>query len=433
MQSTLSSLYFCRRAFYIYRSTQFVTCFLVATAFANIGLAEGKDWPQFLGPDRNGISTETGLLEQWPAAGPKEIWRVPGGIGMSGFAINDDVLITMVQIGKSQFVLALAPASGKEMWKTEVAPAYGNTMGNGPRGTPAISGDRVFVYTGQGILAALELSSGKLIWAANAVKDLGGKPAEYGMACSPLVVGDNVIVTVGAPKATVVAFNAKTGKVEWSAGNETTGYSSPVLLDVGGKEQVVAFTGSAAIGIDPATGKLLWRYGYITDYKCNIATPIQHDGKILISSGENHGCALLALKPNGDVFDVEEVWTSFGPKSVLRSEWQTAVLLDGYLYGLDNVGSAGPVTHLTCVNATTGERAWQQLRFGKSNLISADGKIFLSTMKGELVVAKASPSGYEELGRKLYVGKTRQAPAICNGLLYLRDDREIVCIDVRKP
>ncbi|MFT5524804.1 MAG: outer membrane protein assembly factor BamB [Pirellulaceae bacterium] len=419
--------------FCICRKALIVTCFIVSTFLANVGLSAENDWPQFLGPNRNGISAETGLLEQWPADGPKEVWRVPGGVGMSGFAIGDGRLITMVQTTQSQFVLAVSPTTGKLIWKTEIAPAYGNTMGNGPRGTPTISGDRVFVFTGEGVVAALELSSGKMIWAANAVKDLKGAPAEYGMACSPLVVGDRVVVIVGAPKATVVAFNAKTGKTEWAAGNETIGYSSPVLLDVGGRKQIVAFTGSAALGIDPASGKLLWRYGYVTDYKCNIATPIGHDGKVLISSGENHGSALLALKPNGDVFDVEEVWTSFGPKSVLRSEWQTAILLNGYLYGLDNVGSAGPVTHLTCVNATTGERAWQQLRFGKSNLVSADGKLFLSTMKGELVVAKASPNGYEEIGRKLYVGKTRQAPAISNGLLYLRDDRDIVCIDVRKP
>jgi outer membrane protein assembly factor BamB len=141
---------------------------------------------------------------------------------------------------------------------------------------------------------------------------------------------------------------------------------------------------------------------------------------------------LLKLVPQGDKFAVEEVWKSQGTSSVLRSEWQTPILLDGYLYGLDNVGSAGPVTHLTCIKALTGERVWQQPRFGKSNLIAADGKLYFSTMAGELVMVRATPKGFEELGRKQILGATRQAPSLANGLLYLRDDREIVCLDIRK-
>ncbi len=156
------------------------------------------------------------------------------------------------------------------------------------------------------------------------------------------------------------------------------------------------------------------------------------EDQVFISSGENHGSVLLALSPKDGKFDVREVWSSQGTKSVLRSEWQTSILLDGHLYGMDNVGSAGPVTHLTCIKADTGERAWQQLRFGKGNFIAADGKLFISTIKGELVVARATPKGYEEIGRKEVLGFTRQAPALAGGLLYLRDDAEIVCLDVRK-
>src|SRR6185295_10581609 len=127
-----------------------------------------------------------------------------------------------------------------------------------------------------------------------------------------------------------------------------------------------------------------------------------------------------------------QVWESQGPKSVLRNEWQTSVLLDGHLYGFDNVGSAGPVTHLACINAATGERAWQQLRFGKGNLIAADGKLLISTMNGELVIVRTTPKAYDEVGRAVVVGPTRQAPALAGGLLYLRDNEEIVCLDVRK-
>ena len=160
--------------------------------------------------------------------------------------------------------------------------------------------------------------------------------------------------------------------------------------------------------------------------------PLAVDSKVFLSSGENHGCVLLSLTPIGEKFDLEEVWDSQGPQSVLRNEWQTSILLDGHLYGFDNVGSAGPVTHLTCIEAATGKRVWQQARFGKGNLIAADGKLFISTMKGELIIVRATPEKYDEIGRATVIGSTRQAPSLDGGLLYLRDDKEIVCLDVRK-
>ena len=393
---------------------------------------ESAGWPQMLGPNRNGLSAETGLLDAWPTDGPTEVWRVEGGVGMSGLAIHRGRLVTVVQKAGKQTVITVDAKTGKPVWEQAIAPLYKNPMGDGPRGTPAISGDQVFVFTGEGILVALNFESGKILWSHNTLKELDGKEAEYGMACSPLVVDNLVIVTVGAPSATVVAYETKTGKQVWAAGDDVAGYSSPTLLTIHGKPQVVAYTGASVLGLAPKTGAVLWRHPYETNYECNIATPLEIDGKVFISSGENHGSALLSLTPNGDKFDVTEVWASQGPKSVMRNEWQTSLLLDGYLYGMDNVGGAGPVTHLTCIKASNGERAWQQIRFGKGNLIAADGKLWISTMKGELVVVRASPKGFDEIGRKEILGTTRQAPAIADGLLYLRDDKEIVCLDVRK-
>jgi outer membrane protein assembly factor BamB len=393
-------------------------------------LVSAADWPQFLGPNRNGISTETGLIETWPE--PKEVWRVAGGVGMSGLAIKEGKLLTLVQRDAQQWVVALDAKTGKELWQAPLGSEYENQMGNGPRATPTIAGDKAFVFSGEGILAAVGVADGKLLWSHNVVKELKGKEADYGMACSPLVVGENVIVIAGGDGAAVAAYNAKTGKLAWTAGDDPAGYSSPTLLKLGGKDHIVAYTGASAIGLAPHSGEVLWRYPYETDFNCNIATPLAVDGKVFISSGENHGSALLSLKPAGKAFDVAEAWTSQGAQSVLRNEWQTSILLDGHLYGFDNVGSAGPVTHLTCVNAASGKRAWQQARFGKGNLIAADGKLFLSTMKGELVVVRATPEKYDEIGRATVIGTTRQAPALANGLLYLRDDKEIVCLDVRK-
>lgn len=389
-------------------------------------------WPQFLGPQRNGISSETGLVDSWPEGGPKKAWRAPGGVGMSGLVVDQGNVLTLVQREGKQWLVALDAKSGQPRWQTALAPAFTNGRGNGPRATPAIAGSRVFAFTGEGILAAVQLSDGKLLWSHNLVEELHGEPAEYGMACSPLVVGANVIVTVGAPQATLAALNVATGKLAWTAGDEATGYSSPALLEVGGKRQVVAFTGSAVLGLSGDTGSELWRFPFVTDFDCNVATPVSIAGQVFVSAGENHGSALLKLQPQGDKFEVDTVWESLGPKSTLRNEWQTSVVLDGYLYGFDNVGGAGPVTHLTCVNAATGERAWQQPRFGKGNLIAADGKLLISTMAGELVLVRATPKKFEELGRAVVLGTTRQAPALADGLVYLRDDREIVCLDLRK-
>ena len=402
----------------------------LALAIATQALAQ-NDWPQFLGPNRNGISAETGLLDAWPEGGPKELWRVKGGAGMSGLAIGGGKLLTLVQKDGQQFLIALNPESGAKLWETPLASQYENEMGNGPRATPTIAGERAFAYTGEGVLACVHLADGKLLWKHDVPKEQGGKPADYGMASSPLVVGQQVIVIAGAPK-TVVAYDIETGKQAWTAGEDGAGYSSPALLEVGGRKQVVVFTGGSAIGLAPEKGTLLWRYPYATDFECNIATPLAHRGQVFLSSGENHGSVLLGLRMDGDKFVPREIWTSQGASSTLRNEWQTSILLDGHLYGFDNVGSAGPVTHLTCVEAATGKRVWQQTRFGKGNLIAADGKLFISTMKGELVVARASPKAYEELGRKAVCEATRQAPALAGGRLYLRDDKEIVCLDVKR-
>jgi outer membrane protein assembly factor BamB len=410
-----------------WRYVALLVCILSSSAS---GLAD--DWPQLLGPQRNGVSAETGLLTTWPADGPPEVWRVPGGEGMSGLAISGGRLFTMVQQGGRQWVVCYDAQTGTQHWKRDVAPSYTNGQGDGPRATPTVVGDVVYAFTGEGVLAALQAADGSVLWKKDLVKQSGGKTAEYGMACSPLIVGELVVVTIGAPHATVVAVNGKSGEAAWTAGSDQpAGYSSPALLNVGGREQVVVFYGAGAFGLVPATGAVLWDYPYETNFDCNIVTPLAVNGGVFLSSGEDHGSVLLSLKPKGDAFDVGEAWASQGRRSVLRNEWQTSLLLGDYLYGFDNVGGAGPITHLTCIDAATGDRKWQQLRYGKGNAIAADGKLFLSTMDGELVLVRPNPDRYEELGRKTIVGMTRQAPALANGLLYLRDESEIVCLDVR--
>lgn len=406
-------------------------CLTVPVVDAPVRLA-AADWPQFLGPARNGISEETGLLETWPAGGPEILWRAEGGVGMSAVVVSGNLACTLVQKDGQQFLLTLDARTGDRKWQTPVAAAFRNQMGHGPRATPAIVDGAAFVFTGDGTLARIELQTGEPAWKVPVFERFPGRVADYGMACSPLVWNDLVVVTVGAPSATIAAFDVETGKTRWTAGGrESAGYSSPAVLHVGGQEQLVAFTGTSVHGVS-ASGRQLWSYPYVTDYDCNIATPLLVDGGVFVSAGENHGSTLIGLMPAGDRFRPTVVWQSTGTGSILRNEWQTSICLDGYLYGFDNVGSAGPVTHLTCVKADTGTPVWREARFGKGNLIAADGKLLISTMKGELVMVRADPEAYRELGRATVIDMTRQAPSLADGRLYLRDDSEIVCLNIRR-
>ncbi|MBL8826590.1 MAG: PQQ-like beta-propeller repeat protein [Planctomycetaceae bacterium] len=407
--------------------------FAAVVALSLIGSpVKGEDWPQFLGPLRNGISQEKNLLDAWPDGGLPEVWRVDGGIGMSGVVVAGGRLVTLWQDDDHQQVVALAADTGKRLWQTPIAPAFRNSMGNGPRATPTIDGPHVFAYTGEGVLAAVQLADGKLVWKREVLDDLDANQADYGMACSPLVIGDLVVVATGAPGASLMAFDKTTGAVKWQSGNDSAGYSSPALLDLAGTKQLVAFTGESAIGLVPETGEPLWRYPFKTDYDCNVITPLVIDNKVFISAGENRGSVLLELVKGPDGVKPREFWSSLGNMSSLRAEWQTPLLVDGCLYAFDNVGSAGPVTNLVCLDAATGKQLWMQRRFGKGNATYADGKLFIATMVGEIVIARADPHGYVELGREAIMGGSRQAPTIVDGRLYLRDNREVMCLNVRR-
>jgi outer membrane protein assembly factor BamB len=390
------------------------------------------DWPQFLGPNRNAISSESGLLESFPAAGPTIRWRVPGGVGMSAVVVQENYAITTYNADGKQWLVALDTANGKEKWKAEMGAAYENSMGDGPRATPTIATGKVYAYSGEGILIAADLKSGKLLWRKNVMQELSSEPSEYGMSSSPLVVDNCVIVHAGGVDGAVVAFSTEDGKLRWQSGSGHAGYSSPTLLNVAGSDQVVTITGTAVMGIAPSSGEVLWSYSFETDYGCNTASPVLVDGGVFVSAGENHGSVLLDVKNRNGSYTISERWKSLNSKSVMRNEWQTSIVIGDLLYGFDNVGAAGPVSHFSCIEAKTGKSVWQQSRFGKGNLVYADGKFFLTTIEGELVIATADAKGFKELSRAQLVGKNRQTLSIANGYGYLRDDNEVVCIELKK-
>ncbi|MEJ7592436.1 MAG: PQQ-binding-like beta-propeller repeat protein [Planctomycetaceae bacterium] len=396
--------------------------------------ANSVDWDQFLVQDRNCVSTETGLISTWPSAGPKIVWRTPLGVSMSGVAVAKGAAFTMFQDEKSQYVVCLNAADGKELWRTPIGPVYENAMGHGPRATPTVSDGHVFAFTGEGILVALKADDGKQLWSVTVPKLLSGKPNEYGVSCSPLVTGSHVIVHSGTKTAAVAAFGIADGKLAWKVGSGNAGYSSPVLMTLNGETQIVSLTGSGAIGIEPGSGKEQWSFPFPTEYDCNTSSPVRLDDQhVLISAGENHGSVILEVKADKNGPEVEEVWSSLGKDSQLRAEWQTPVVHDGHLYGLDNQGSAGPITSLICMRLKDHKTMWQKNRFGKSNLILADGKLYLTTMEGEVVIVEASAKEFHELSRATIMDTTRQAPSLANGRLFVRDDKEVVCLDVKAP
>lgn len=404
----------------------FITCCFAMEA------AGAADWPQFLGGQRNGVSDESGLISAWPESGPTIVWRTPLGVSMSGVSISGNRVFTMFQNETNQFVVALNAETGSEVWRSPVAPKYENSMGHGPRATPTVVDGIAYGYSGEGILAALNAADGKLLWSVDVPTSLGGQPSEYGMSCSPLHVGESIVVHAGTPAAAVAAYDRTTGKQIWTAGRGPAGYSSPVAVHLGGRRQVVALTGTGLLGLDPADGKVLWSFEFPTDFNCNTASPVQLDEQtLLISAGEDHGSAILRIAGATDGFTVSEIWKSYGRDSQLRAEWQTPVVVAGYLYGLDNVGGAGPVTHLTCLRLSDRKTMWRKDRFGKSNLIAADGKLFVTTMNGELLIVSADPEKYRELGRAMVMEATRQAPALSDGQLFVSDHREVLCIDAR--
>tara|TARA_Y100001968_G_scaffold110632_1_gene100131 strand:- start:158 stop:1441 length:1284 start_codon:yes stop_codon:yes gene_type:complete len=405
---------------------------VLALLFLLCSSVMAADWPQHLGPLRTGHSAETNLISSWPANGLKTVWKVPGGVGMSGIAVSQSKAVTLIQKDGKQFAIALDVKTGQTKWETVIAPAYTNAMGNGPRAFPAIAKGQAFVFSGEGILASIDLETGKLNWKHDTIKEYKGKVADYGMAASPLVVGNFVIVTTGHQNGVAIAaYSVENGEFMWQTNfADPIGYSCPAFLEVAGVKQLVVFTGSHLRGLS-TLGDPLWEYRYVTAYDCNIVTPLIVGKDIFISSGEDHGAVRLKITKSGDDYSLEEVWSSQGRTSVMRNEWQTSLLHDNHLFGFDNIGGAGPITNLNCINAETGKLAWQVPRFGKGNAIAADGKLFISMMNGDLIVARLDTTEYSEIGMQKVTRGTRQAPTLSDGVLLLRDDESIYAIDVK--
>jgi len=399
--------------------------FARALCLSLCSLGWGADWPQWRGPNRDGISPETGLLDSWPKGGPPLVWKVQGlGQGYSAAAVSGGRLFIQGQSGDLQFVMAFDANTGKQLWKTANGRSFREQRGYGPRGTPTVDGDRVYALAADGWLMCLEAATGKKIWDMNIVERFRGRILQWGISESPLVDGDRVIVTPGGRNAAVVALNKTNGEVLWQSQSDEGGYSSPVAFDAGGARKLVVFTGDGAIGLSEKNGALEWRYDKVSNRVANIATPIVHNGKVFLSSDYGTGCALLNLSADRGSLRASEVYFNRD----MRNHYSTSVLVGEYLYGYSS-------SILTAMKFQTGEVAWRDRSVGKGSLIYAEGHLYCRGENGAVGLVQATPEAYREKSRfEMPKGEfpTWSPPVIAGGKLYLRDQETLYCYNIKR-
>jgi outer membrane protein assembly factor BamB len=402
----------------------------VLTALALLALlqpitAQAPEWFQWRGPNRDGHSAETGLLKEWPAGGPPQVWRTTGaGTGFSSFSSSNGRLFTLGSRGSTEHVIAFDAASGKRLWEAPNGQRFRNEMGDGPRSTPTIEGDRVYAFGGTGELACLDAASGKKIWGVSVVQAFGGNTPYWGYSESPLIVGDRIILNAGGRRASIVAINKLDGKTLWQNHSDDAGYSSPMLLRTGSLQQVVFFTGQRALAVDPRDGRLLWTYSRASNNTANVATPVVRGNRVFFSSGYGTGAALVEVRAAGNIASAQEIYFTRD----MRNHHASSVVVGDHIYGFSD-------SILTALKFDTGEMAWRDRSVGKGSIIYADQRLYLYSEQGTVGLAEATPTAYRERGRFSIAQSgppTWSHPIITNGKLIIRDQDTVYAYDVRQ-
>jgi outer membrane protein assembly factor BamB len=380
-----------------------------------LACAWAVDWPQWRGPNRDGITSETGLMKSWPAGGPQLAWKATGlGEGYASFSVARGRLYTMGQHGNKTLVYALDAATGKKTWEAEAGGSFRERRGHGPRATPTVDGDRIYAQAADGGLVCLDAASGKRIWGYNVVNKFGAQVINWGISESPLVDGERLIVNPGGPGASIVALNKKTGELIWKSQSDEAGYSSAIVFDAGPTRHIVAFTGEGAVGLNATNGELLWRYDKISNRTANIATPIHRAGYVFLSSDYGTGCALLKLTPSGGGVKASEVYFN----REMKNHYSSSVLVGDHLYGYSSA-------ILTAMKFMTGEVLWRDRSVGKGSVIYAEGNLYCQGENGTLALVEATPEAYREKSRFSITRASEfplwTLPVIANGRLYVRD------------
>jgi outer membrane protein assembly factor BamB len=384
----------------------------------------GRDWPQWRGRNRDGVATETGLRTDWPADGLPLVWKAKTGAGYSALAIAHNRAYTIVQDEEAEAVVCWDATGGAELWRFRYPCKYVNGEGSGPRSTPTVAGDRVYTVGATGIFHCLEATTGKKVWRHDLLEEFHANNLPWGVSFSPLVDGDLVFTMPGGPGGnSLAAFHKDHGTLAWKALDGPAGYSSPLAAVLAGRPQIVFFTGDAVLGVAGKDGSLYWRYPWATEAGCNIATPIIAGNYVFISSGYNHGCAVLEIVADADgQLHAEKVYEH----NRMRNHFGSSVLHHDHIYGFDE-------GFLVCMNLRTGKICWKERGFGKGTLLSADGHLIVLGDQGKLALVAASPEAFRQEAT-LQVSRKRCwiMPALAHGKLYVRDEEQVQCLDVSR-
>ncbi|HEX3147526.1 MAG TPA: PQQ-binding-like beta-propeller repeat protein [Gemmataceae bacterium] len=399
--------------------------------------ATAADWAQWRGPNRDGISRETGLLKEWPKDGPKLLWQTEDvGAGYGAVSVAGDRIYLTGNKGKDEeFVRAIGVKDGKTLWTTplgKVGPNQGPQY-PGARTTPTVDGDMVYVLGSDGDFACVEAATGKAVWTKSLRKDFGGKPGMWAYSESPLVDGDVVVVTPGGADATLVALNKKTGETIWKApvpGGDPSGYASIVKMDAAGVKQYVQFLGKGVVGVEAKTGKFLWRWDDTGKGPANMPTPVVADGYVYTGAARFGGGLVKLVSAGGEV-KAEKVYYERDTPFTLGGQ----VLLDGNLYGTNGAG-------LVCIEFTTGKVKWTEKSVPAASVMVADGRLYLHDEKsGEVILGEANAEKFTEKGRFTPPGRPKAInrnemawayPAVADGKLYVRENGVVWCYDVKR-
>ncbi|MGV3774838.1 MAG: PQQ-binding-like beta-propeller repeat protein [Verrucomicrobiales bacterium] len=379
----------------------------------------GAGFPQFMGPDRNATLAGPKLATNWAAMPPVELWRKQVGAAWSGFAIVGSYAVTQEQHGDEERTIAYDLSSGTILWTHGDQTRYATVIaGEGPRSTPTISSNKVYTYGASGILNCLELTNGKPVWSKSVWAEQGAKIPDWGVSCSPLVYGDKVVVTSGLNGSNLAAFATRDGAKLWDAPSQGADYSSPGLFTLHGKPQIFHFNGKGLSAFEPADGKQLWHYNWMGGHP-HIAMPVQvGEDRVIISTGYGVGAELIKVsaQQNGP-WQTERVWKSMG----LKSKFAPLVVVDGYIYGLDD-------GIFTCLELSTGKRQWKDGRYGHGQFLLVGSVILMMAEKGSIVLIEPDPTALVEVGSyKVFEDKTWNPPALAGDLLLVRNDKEAAC------
>jgi outer membrane protein assembly factor BamB len=388
--------------------------------------SRADDWPQWRGPTRDGISQEKGWLDQFPNQGPPIAWKTNAGLGFSSIIVGNGKAFTAGHANGTDTLFCFDALTGKEIWKQSYPSELGDKFfEGGTTGSPTLDGDRLYWLSRWGDLYCCDATSGKIIWNRQLVKEAQVRVPSWGFTGAPTVYKNLLILNVGEAG---MALDKETGKVVWKSDGETdAGYSTPLPVTRGDKNEIWLGNGAAYLSVVPETGKKIWSIKWLTQYGVNAADPIPYGDKVFIASGYGKGCALYTPPATADA-DPVEIWKN----RVLRSQLNGAVLIDKHLYGVD--GDANSRAQLKCVEIETGKQAWAQPEFGTGGIVIADGKIIALSAKGELMIAPVSTDGFKPIAHaQVLGGLCWTAPVLANGLVYCRNSHgDIVAVDLRK-